>query len=203
MSRSTLASLLLALALAPSASAQSLSDLADTLRNQATTRGALPWSSRHPVSWVDFRGKPHLGTSTAAQTSSAVSYVIQCRDAHLTFAVLAAFSPEESWVRPDIAASPTASAPTLRHERTHFGITELFARRLRQALATSEGFCPHHTKDARRVFDRLKSSADEQQTRYDKETSHGMNASAQVRWDRSVVAGLDSLKNFAVEASRD
>jgi hypothetical protein len=200
---STAWTLLLATVLVSRASAQSAADLADTLRHQASTRGALAWSASHPIVWADFRGKPRLGTPTAAQTSSGVSYVIQCRDAHLAFAVLAAFVPTESWVRPDVPLSPTANAPTLRHERTHFAITELFARRLRAALATSQGICPHHTKDARRIFDQLKSAADDLQTRYDRETAHGTNPGNQAQWDRKIGADLDSLNSYALEAGKD
>jgi hypothetical protein len=200
---STAWTFLLAILLVSRVSAQSSADLADSLRHQAAARGALPWSAQHPVVWADFRGKPRLGTATAAQTSSGVSYMLQCRDAHLAFAVLAAFAPAESWVRPDVPRSSTASAPTLRHERTHFGISELFARRLRAELATSEGICPHHTKDARRIFDQLKSATDDLQNRYDKETAHGTNAGSQAQWERKIGADLESMKRYAVEAGKD
>ena len=194
---------LLAAVLAAPASAQSAADLADSLRNQASARGALPWSARHPVAWPDFQGRPHLGTSTAAQTSSGVSYMIQCRDSHLAFAVLAAFAPSESWVRPDIPPSPTASTPTLRHERTHFNISELFARRLAQSLATSHDLCPHRTKEARRIFDQHRSASDATQSRFDRETDHGTIGSQEARWEREVRAGLDSLNTYAIGEGRD
>jgi len=188
---------------ATSAYAQSSTDLADSLIQHATRLGAIPWSARHRVEWPDFRGRPHNGGSTAAETATGIGYMIQCRDEHLAFAVLATFSPFESWVRTDVPGSSTASAATLRHERAHFDITELFARRLRQALSAGQDICPHGTKDARRTFEQLRSASDQMQIRYDKETSHGQAAGPQAQWEKRISAGLDSLAKFRIDGGKD
>ena len=178
--------------------AQTSTDLADSLRQRAARDGAIPWSAAHPVEWKDFRGRPGSTSSTAAETASGIGYMLQCRDSDLSFAVLATFSRGESWVRTDVPSSTTASATTLRHERTHFDITELFARRLRQALSSARDICPHRTGDARRTFEQLRKESEDTQKRYDKETAHGTASAPQAAWEKRVKAGLDSLNRFEV-----
>jgi hypothetical protein len=183
--------------------AQSSADLADSLLRQAATLHSIPWSARHKVNWQEFRGRPHSGGSTAAETASGIGYMIQCRDERLAFAVLATFSTTESWVRTDVPSSTTASAATLRHERAHFDISELFARRLRQALLAGHDICPHHTADARRAFDHLRTASDDMQRQYDKETSHGQAAAPQALWEKRISAGLDSLAKFRIDGDKE
>jgi hypothetical protein len=173
-------------------------ELARRLTRQVKAEGSLIWSTQR-LSWKQFHGKPKLGTSTAAQTSSGVTYIVECHGEKFRYAVLATFSPVESWVRPDIPTNRTASPRTLKHEQTHFDITEVFARRLRKAFEGTTGLCPEHPKDARKVFDRLSRESQETQDRYDDQTAHGMALDSQTRWNRSVAAGLDSLTKYRQE----
>ena len=182
---------------------QSPTRLSGTLRKQVAEEGLLVWSRKEPPSWKDFRGPARRGTTTAAQTSSGVTYLIQCRSSHLGFAVLATFSPRESWVRPDIPGNSAASRQSLRHERTHFDITELFARRLRRALAAAERICPGREDNVRKMFDGLADDSRHEQERYDRETAHGMSRDAQARWERLVRARLDSLARYADPIGRE
>lgn len=186
----------LALLLAPGAAESD--ELHERLARQVKAEGSLVWST-HRLSWKDFRGKPRLGTSTAAQTSSGVTYLVECHGERFGFAVLATFAPVESWVRPDIPSNRSANTRTLRHEQTHFDITEIFARKLRRAFEDARDFCPDHPRDARKLFDRLSRESQDIQDRYDRETAHGMSFDAQTRWSRSVEAGLDSLAKYRRE----
>lgn len=170
-------------------------ELLQRLTRQVKAEGSLIWSSRR-LNWKDFHGKPRLGTATAAQTSSGVTYIVECHGERFRYAVLATFSPVESWVRPDIPGNRNANARTLKHEQTHFDITEIFARKLRKSFEGATGLCPDRPKDARKLFDRLSEESQDIQSRYDNETAHGMSFDAQTRWTRSVEAGLDSLKQY-------
>lgn len=170
-------------------------ELLQRLTRQVKAEGSVIWSSRK-LSWKEFHGKPKLGTATAAQTSSGVTYIVECNGEKFRYAALATFSPVESWVRPDIPGNRNANARTLKHEQTHFDITEIFARKLRKSFDAATGFCPDRPKDARKIFDRLSRESQEIQEQYDNETAHGMAFDAQSRWTRSVSAGLDSLNQY-------
>jgi hypothetical protein len=182
---------------------QSQGSLANTLRGQVADEKLLGWSAGAPPSWNEFRGTPTLGTPTAAQTSSGVTYLIQCRGRSLRFAVLATFSPKASWVRPDIPGDSLAGPRSLRHERTHFDLSELFARRLRRAFARLDRACPGREDEVRRVFDRLAEESRAEQERYDRETAHGMAGDVQARWERQVQRSLRSLGGYAEPIGRE
>jgi len=184
--------------MAPPAAAQGSPELSRTLASQVAAEGSLAWST-HRLSWRNFHGRPRLGTSTAAQTSSGVTYVVECHGERFRYAVLATFSPAESWVRPDIPPHRAASPRTLKHEQTHFDITEVFARRLRRAFSTVQAICPSHPKNARKLFERLSRESQSIQEQYDQETAHGTALDAQARWSRAVAASLDSLGGFRQE----
>jgi Bacterial protein of unknown function (DUF922) len=196
--RGLVAGTLIASSAASPTGAQASPEIARSLAVRVAAEGSLAWSAHH-LSWKDFRGRAKLGTATAAQTSSSVTYIVECHGEGFRYAVLATFSPAESWVRPDIPPHRTSSASTLKHEQTHFDITEVFARRLRRAFSTARGLCPKHPKDARKLFDRLSRESQATQNRYDDETAHGTVPEAQDRWTRAVAASLDSLGGFRQE----
>lgn len=188
---------LLAITLPAIGRAQSSAALADTLARQASQRGELAWSASHPVTWSNFRGLSKPKGSTAAETASGVTYTVECSGSEKHFAVLGTFSPADSWVRLDVPQSP-ASEPILRHERTHFNITELFARQLRSELASSPERCPQWVKEAGQIFGRLKKYFDGIQSRYDRETAHGVRSGPQADWNTLVKAQLDSTAGYRI-----
>lgn len=184
-------------ALSTSARAQSSAALADTLARQASQRSELTWSASHPITWSNFRGLSKPKGSTAAETASGVTYSVECDGSEKHFAVLATFSPADSWVRLDVPKSP-ASEQILRHERTHFNITELFARQVRNELASSPERCPQWVKEAGQIFSRLKQHFDGIQSRYDRETAHGVRSGPQAEWNKLVTAQLDSAAGSGI-----
>jgi hypothetical protein len=186
------------LLLGPStAGAQTAADLRREAEGQARAGGNLPWDSATPLAWSQFRAKPQPAYFTAAQTSSSVTYLIGCLRTEARFAVLATFSTTESWVRPDVSPDSIAGPQTLRHEQTHFDLSEVFARELRRALGTTPGLCPANLQAARQLFDSLSAVSKALNARYDEDTGHGTVLDAQAVWSARVRAQLDSLAAFA------
>lgn len=178
--------------------AQSVLELRQEAEAHARAGGNLPWAPDFRLTWSDFRGQPQSSYFTAAQTSSDVTYVIGCNGRETRFVVLATISTTESWVRPDITRDSTASAQTLRHEQTHFDMSEILARELRQTLTSAAGnLCPSHLQTARQIFDSLSGVSKALQARYDEETEHGRQLDQQASWSRWVTARLDSLSAYA------
>lgn len=178
--------------------AQDIPPIADTLRDQVSRQGLLVWSSTDPVDWSDFRGPERVVTMEAAQILSGVTYLVQCLDTVLTYSVLATFDPSISWVRSDILTDSVAGRRSLQHERTHFNITEVAARRVRRALAAVAGACPGHEDRAAEVFQQIVTAEGLRvHERYDEETRHGMRPVVQRTWDQRTVSQLDSLAAFS------
>jgi hypothetical protein len=195
---------ILALLLAPSGlRGQEVLPMAATLRDQVTAQGLLTWSASEPVTWPNFQGPEQVVTIEAAQILSGVTYLIQCRDSVMAFAVLATFDPRISWVRSDILRDSVASRRSLQHERTHFNLTEVMARRVRQGFAALTGACPGHEDRAAALFQESVTELQRLHTQYDDETLHGMKAGAQREWDQRMMAALDSLAAYAAPFGRE
>jgi hypothetical protein len=168
---------------------------------QATAGGNIPWSPTQPLTWSNFRGQPHQGLFKAAETFSNVTYLIGCLGRETRFTVLTTFSTTESWVRTDVRHDSVASAQTLRHEQTHFDISEVLGRELRRALLQADDLCPNHLPRARELFDSLSHVSLTLQAQYDAETLHGTDTESQTLWGRSVLAQLDSLAAYSGASS--
>ncbi len=181
---------LLGVVIASGGTAQTTQQLAREALEHAKAGGQIAWDSSRPLTWTDFRARPHAGLFKAAETVSTVTYLIGCLGQETRFTVLTTFSTMESWVRPDVRADPAASDAMLQHEQTHFDITELFGRELRRALDAADGLCPHDLARARALFDSLSTASRQLQERYDRETRHGTDRDAQAFWSTWVRALL-------------
>lgn len=171
-------------------------DPATQLRQQVVSQGLLVWSLQRPIQWSDFQGQPPMGGEGAAQTASSFTYHVECHDSAPAIVVMATFWPAQSWARPDIARRTPQGVRTLLHERGHFNISELFARRFHRAASETAGLCPGRTDSLAGLFDEQNRANTAMQDRYDRETVHGSDQEAQARWDAMIRASLDSLAHF-------
>jgi predicted secreted Zn-dependent protease len=83
----------------------------------------------------------------------------------------------------------------LRHEQTHFDLTELAARRLRKHLAELRDPCIDTAtpREIDRVIAEHGQQWEQEQKLYDRQTGHGTNAARQQFWDRQTREQLDAL----------
>ena len=116
------------------------SSLPMTIRNQLAAHDALPWSATRRLTWNDFQGIAPTRSDAGALTSYSLFHGATCTGKAFEFRVVAAFLPRQSWVRPTILASAAENSRTLRHEQTHFDLSEVHARRMRRYF--SELFQP-------------------------------------------------------------
>jgi len=157
---------------------------------------AMAWSAVRPLAWSDFRGTAPVSGQEGALTAYSIFYGVRCVRETFAARVTAAFLPRQSWVRPEVLADAGLKVRTLRHEQTHFNLTEVHARRMRRYFA--ELYNPCGQTDSQ-----LQTSAEEfvheevaDQAKYDGETSHGLNRPRQAAWDRDVDQMLASLDRY-------
>ena len=94
------------------------------------------------------------------------------------------FYPESSWYRPEVA-----NDVILSHEQLHFDITELFARRMRQRLATYP-FTKRVKGEMKQIYESAIREMREFQRRYDQETDFSRNEFRQAEWNRMIASAL-------------
>jgi hypothetical protein len=172
--------------------------VAETIDAQMAKDEAMPWAQRRPLTWADFKGRPPADAGqVAAETAYSLIQGAGCTGSTFEFRVVAAFRPNQSWVRPSVLRTPADSAHALRHEQTHFDLTEVHARRLRRYFAELIAPCRISTNDLEAEAARVGREEKAAQALYDAETDHGRVAAQQTRWEKDVAGQLTSLAKFA------
>lgn len=170
--------------------------LTESINNRVKELGAFPWGLKRPLVWADFTGDPPRESPAAAETGYSLLHGVRCTGSVFEYRVVAAFRPDHSWVRPEILKRPTDSARALRHEQTHFDLTELHARRLRRYFMELVAPCKSSQGDLSQVAERYVHDEANAQAQYDRETDHGRKPTEQSRWDKDVDSQLFSTSKF-------
>lgn len=172
--------------------------ITQTIEAQIARDEAVPWAQRRPLTWVDFKARPPAEASAvAAETAYTLIHGARCTGSTFEFRVVAAFRPNDSWVRPAMLRTATDSARALRHEQTHFDLTEVHARRLRRYFAELMAPCRMSSDDLSAMASRIGRDEKAAQAQYDAETENGRILAQQTRWDKDVAAQLLALAKYA------
>jgi imidazolonepropionase-like amidohydrolase len=166
--------------------------LPDPQTNTDAMAGSFAWSPSRRLTWSDYRGRPNLMSPMSATTSYVISYEATCVGHDFSFSVESRFLPTQSWVKNEHILE-RSSDRTLNHERTHFDLSEVQARKARQGLASLKSPCalPDEERD-RLMVPYLKDDAGVQ-AQYDRETMHGTLPARQAQWDEQVRTWLREL----------
>jgi len=170
---------------------------ATSVQQQISKDGGIVWDRARPIRWIDFEGTAPETGAEGAQTGYSLLYGVTCTGAAFDYDVSAVFLPRRSWVRALVLADPDEARRTLRHEQTHFDITEVHARRLRKALHDIYDPCRNGRAEVSVDAERVIAAEADAQVRYDDETRHGLEAPRQRAWDRDVAGWLSELDAYA------
>lgn len=152
----------------------------------------IAWKEGERLSWNDFTKKRSNNSSgLQALTTAGIGVEFECNGPQPKVLVTCHFKKKESWTR------NTESAELLAHEQLHFDITELFARKLRKKLSELSDPCGKGSSKVQGIYDGNFKSLNEYQTRYDKQTKHGLNEKEQAEWIAKISAELKELELFA------
>lgn len=164
-----------------------------------TTEGygdTIGWDPERPLTWADYHRQdkdPHIVDWAAANTTLRLHCVPVKSGNGIAWDVRALFKPSLSWVDP----RGMADSSLLHHERLHFDIAELYARKLRRYLSTYNGPYTKQGADAIKVtIGQFRDSLDREGERYDLETRHNGIAAEQLRWRKEVADRLRELEGF-------
>jgi hypothetical protein len=167
------------------------------LRPVETTDGsAASWSPAHRLQWDDYRARPPADRDEAAVTATSLNWGFSCVDDEFTFEIVATFFPDRSWVNPMVFVQQGAAQRTLRHEQTHFDLTEVYARLARQFFRQLRRPCDRSEAELTALGGRFVRQEFDAQRRYDRETANGRDGPAQSRWEREVRERLEALADF-------
>lgn len=155
----------------------------------------IVWGTK-TLTWDDFQGKYNRKSSGIASTYSYMDMDIEKNAAGKPQVELrAVFDKEESWV---IYKEKTV----LTHERGHFDITELYARKLRKKISETRFSKEHYKIELWNLYKQYDQLMDKYHDQYDDETESSMDIPQQKAWEASIkkdIEALDAYKGTTVE----
>lgn len=153
------------------------------------TADQIPWKESRQLTWDDFQGKPDASSPYKAKTESELSIKIESKGLDVTIVMQNCFNKKTSWVK-------EKRDVLLTHERTHFDISELWARKFKQKLKDKTFAAKSFQNTLNAMHSEINKEARAMQAEYDKETEHSVNEKAQSTWTKKVNADLKSLSEF-------
>jgi Bacterial protein of unknown function (DUF922) len=157
----------------------------------------IEWSADRPLTIRDFKGKAPARATAASLSSVAIEASWECDGGRGTWRARAVFDPAWSWWREinqniwQSGDAPSLMAPKddggrglLAHEQVHFDLTEIWAGRIRAALASLESACrtPGGSRTIEQSVADLQRGWQDEQKKYDQDTDHGLDAARQRDW---------------------
>ena len=163
---------------------------------QVALQDGLPWSSARALTWEDYKGRVPAADPDGAHTAYSLFSAARCVRRTFDFRVVAAVLPAQSWVKPAVVADRTRSRTTLRHEQTHFDLSEVYARRMRRYFAELYEPCLKSEVELDALAQKFVVQEADAQKLYDQETNHGLLATKQTAWNNEVAKELESLAKY-------
>ena len=155
----------------------------------------MKWDETKPLIWKDFKGTPERAKDYVATTNSGISIAFssQTKSGVTTYEleVGSYFYPERSWYRPG-----NVSAYILKHEQTHFDISEIFARKLRKSLAELDQSDPAFKEKVQQIYSANEYDRVLFQSTFDVETDHSNYPDLEREWEQKVADLLTALDAY-------
>ncbi|MDQ7948136.1 MAG: DUF922 domain-containing protein [Pedobacter sp.] len=145
------------------------------------------------LDWNFFKNDRPANAEHQAYTWAIVSYRYQPTQLkgdkmEVQFEVKLKMDTARSYFQADKRA---AGSKLLKHEQGHADISCIYARKLKEKFTSATYSANHYQKEIKAIFDEVFAEMNAEQLRYDAETNHSMNASAQQKWDSYFSAQLE------------
>lgn len=168
------------------------------LNAEAQNEDSKLWTSTTQLQWSDFIGKPEPKQNVVAITASGITFGYsvtksETKIEEANFTIEAHFYPEHSWCLKD-----KIDDNILNHERFHFNLTELFARKLRKQIAETN-FTLNLKAEADAIYNNINKELQAMQKQYDAETNFSINVAAQKQWQAKIEKQLKALERFKLK----
>jgi hypothetical protein len=182
----------------PKTGASGQPTLTELIDSEVVAADAIPWAADRPLTWKDFRGAPPVEPGDeGARTAYSLFYGARCTGRRFEFRVQAAVLPRLSWVTPNVVKNPALSTRSLRHEQTHFNLSEVHARRMRKYFAELEQPCSNSEVELNALAQRFVRAEATAQSSYDQETNYGRTPAKQSEWEAETARQIELLAAYS------
>ena len=158
----------------------------------------IEWTPGRKLTHLDFKGVPGKDEPDSNAAATWSGFQMEFTGAQLfkspRFYVSCIFDCNKSWMKPEVQHNRNV----LQHEQTHFDISEVYARKMRQALKL--GYIKEYNIDnANDIYKHYLEASKVRQDLYDLESEHGRNMLQQQKWDTAIATELAELGTFIKE----
>ena len=156
------------------------------------------WSEDYQLQWSDFKGEPQNNTDAIAITASGITFGYSVTQSETeiveaNFTIESHFYPNHSWCLKDRVHSVV-----LNHERFHFNITELFARKFRKQISETN-FSLNIKEEVDAIYKNINNELAKMQKAYDTATNYSINIETQSEWQDSISRELKKYSKFKLD----
>jgi len=151
---------------------------------------SILWSEGRKLNWDDFKSNVYPNKDYLSASTVTIDVNCYCDKGKYNWKAEALFSKSMSWVK-----NGKSTDYVLQHEQNHFNLTEVYARRIRKECVLYSNPCANLEK-LKSIIDGLKEKYDKEQLRYDLETKHGGNKTAQKKWEEDIKKQLKELDAY-------
>lgn len=148
-----------------------------------------------PLTWADFKAKPRVGTRYAAEVNPNFGYEGRSRVVNgvieLNLVLKVYTLKSGSWATP-----PALNAYSLNHEQRHFDIAKIEAERFKRIIIPDSLSLEDYNSNVQFKFIESFRTMNLRQQQYDDETNHGIDQTAQERWNQRIEG---ELRAFSVK----
>ena len=154
----------------------------------------LNWTANVSFTWDDFWGKPDPKSASPVSSTPGLSY-IEKPDPYTgqPITIVCAFNRYKSWKNP----KKGLTTKLLIHEKVHFNIYELYARKIRSECSRVDKSSPNAKAEMIAIFNRLVVEAKKFNVDYDVATDYSNKEDKQTEWNMKVSAMMSDLVLFA------
>lgn len=157
--------------------------------SQQAASDQLSWNEFYKLQWDDFRGEPDPSSHGDAATAVLIKAKPFLVRKEISYDVVAVFNRSKSWIR-------DTSPSLLAHERLHFDIAELYARKIRKKISELKASGVDDIKTFNAAIEQLLHESNAVDIQYDAETLHGAMSKKQASWEEKVADELDRLERY-------
>jgi len=166
-----------------------------TIAIQAQSRGidTIPWHDDLKLTWADFKGAPDNSSAYDAYTDYLITfnYSYTSLGARISVRLANYFDRDKSWVKKD-----KEKDSLLMHEKGHFAIAEIYARKARKIITDTVILQSNVTDILQGVYSRIVKECSNREAQYDDETQHSKITAKQIEWLQEIYSELDGLKAY-------
>ena len=149
----------------------------------------IEWNEFYKLSWDDFKGHAGKGSFGDAGTSVAIVARPFRAGRRIEYEVRAVFNRKKSWAR-------DSSEALLVHERLHFDIAELYARKVRRKIQEFGEMEVKNIEKYNAAIQVLLEESNHYDDQYDRQTLHGALPKRQLGWQQKVAKELNELSGY-------